>query len=184
MSALSRSVCVYCGSSAGSDEEHMRVARRLGELLAESSRTVIYGGSRMGTMGALAEGALSRRGHVVGIMPGFLQRLEIAHRSLTELRVVDDMRSRKHAMLTSSQAVVALPGGVGTFEELLEALTLKKLGAHAHPIIIVNTRQYYAPLLSLFVTAEREGFFAREASLYSVVETPEEALDMLDRVMP
>jgi len=183
MSALSRSVCVYCGSSSGSDPEHLRVARRLGELLAESSRTVVYGGSRMGTMGALAEGALSRAGRVVGIMPGFLTRLEIAHRSLSELRVVEDMRARKHAMLTSSAAVIALPGGVGTFEELLEALTLKKLGVHQHPIILVNTRHYYAPLLALFETAEREGFWGGSASLYSLVDTPEDAIQVLDREM-
>ena len=184
MSALSRSVCVYCGSSPGSDPEHLRVASRLGELLAESNRTVVYGGSRMGPMGALAEGALSRGGRVVGIMPGFLKRLEIAHASLSELRIVEDMRARKHAMLTSSAAVMALPGGVGTFEELLEAITLKKLGVHAHPIILVNTRQFYAPLLGLFETAEREGFFANSASLYALVDTPNEAVRVLERELP
>jgi hypothetical protein len=120
---------------------------------------------------------------VVGIMPGFLTRLEIAHRSLSELRVVEDMRARKHAMLTSSAAVIALPGGVGTFEELLEALTLKKLGVHQHPIILVNTRHYYAPLLALFETAEREGFWGGSASLYSLVDTPEDAIQVLDREM-
>jgi uncharacterized protein (TIGR00730 family) len=87
-------------------------------------------------------------------------------------------------MLTSSAAVIALPGGVGTFEELLEAITLKKLGVHAHPIILVNTRQFYAPLLGLFETAEREGFFANSASLYALVDTPNEAVRVLERELP
>ena len=178
---ISRSVCVYCASSNGVDPAHMKVARHLGEMLAKKGCTVIYGGSRMGTMGALAEGALGSGGRVIGIMPGFLDRLEIAHGALSELRVVEDMRTRKHAMMASSSAVIGLPGGAGTLEELLEAITLRKLGVHAHPIILVNTNHFYEPLLELFAGTEREGFFPTPSRYFYVVDTPEEAIRRLEQ---
>ncbi len=183
MSELLRSVCVYCASSAGVDPEHLRVARCLGERLAQRGFAVVYGGSRMGTMGALAAGALSCGGRVVGILPDFLRRLEIAHESLSELRVVDNMRTRKLAMLASSIAVVALPGGTGTFEELLEAITLRKLGLHRHPIVIVNTKGFYTPLLALLETAVGEGFLSIKEPLWMVVETPEAAVDAIEEAL-
>jgi len=184
MSDVSRTVCVYCASSDGKDPEHLRVARRLGELLAEQKYSLVYGGSRMGAMGAVADGALSRGGHVTGVMPDFLRRLELAHNALSELHLVDDMRTRKHRMLTSSCAVIALPGGCGTFEELLEAITLRKLGVHRHPILIVNTAGFYAPLLELFDSARQSGFLAGDEDLWTVVPTAEAAVAQLTRLIP
>ncbi len=184
MSNLLQPVCVYCASSTGADPVHMEVARRLGELLADHRYPVVYGGSRMGTMGALAEGALSRAGHVLGILPGFLERLEIAHESLSELRLVEDMRARKHAMLNNSSAVIALPGGCGTFEELLEAITLRKLGVHSHPIVIVNTHGFYDAFLALMASAEQEGFLSPGLGLYIVVDTPEAAVAVIAAQLP
>ena len=103
-------------------------------------------------------GALSRGGRVIGELPKFLRDMELSHDGLSELQIVEDMRTRKHLMLSQSEAVVALPGGCGTFEELLEAITLKRLGIFLGPIVIVNTRDFYAPLLALFEAAIRERF--------------------------
>ena len=113
-----RSVLVYCASSHACDEAYHDVARRLGRLLAGAGCTVVYGGGRAGSLGALADGALAAGGRIVGVIPKFMVDLEWGHDDLTELHVVEDMRTRKHEMLTRATAVVALPGGTGTLEEL------------------------------------------------------------------
>lgn len=177
MEARPRSVCVYCASSQACDAEHHEVARRLGGLLARAGCTVVYGGGRAGSMGALADGALAAGGHIVGVIPRFMVDLEWGHDDLTELHVVEDMRTRKHEMLTRASAVVALPGGTGTLEELFEAITLKRLGLFLGPIVIVNTRGYYDPLLDqLAVAIERRFMDARHAAMWTVVATPEDVL--------
>jgi uncharacterized protein (TIGR00730 family) len=182
---LARAVCVYCASSGSCDPEHHRLARVTGELLAADGRAVVYGGSRVGSMGAVADGALSRGGRVIGVLPRFLRDMELSHDGLTELQVVEDMRTRKHLMLSQSEAVVALPGGCGTFEELLEAITLKRLGIFLGPIVIVNTRDFYAPLLALFDAAIRERFMdERHRAIWQVVATPEEILPALAAAPP
>ena len=174
---LATAVCVYCASSSSCDPEYHQVARRLGEVLARAGRTVVYGGSRAGSMGALADGALGAGGHVIGVLPKFLKDLEVSHAGLTELHVVEDMRTRKHRMLSQSSAVVALPGGCGTFEELFEAMTLKRLGVFLGPIVIVNTRNYFAPLLSLLEAAVRERFMdERHLAMWQVVASPDEVV--------
>jgi uncharacterized protein (TIGR00730 family) len=183
--SLARAVCVYCASSGSCDPEYHAVARRVGELLALDGRPLVYGGSRVGSMGAVADGALSRGGRVLGVLPRFLSELEISHDGLTELQLVDDMRTRKHLMLSQSEAVVALPGGCGTFEELLEAITLKRLGIFLGPIVIVNTRDFYAPLLALFDAAIRERFMdERHRAIWQVVPDPESMLDALASAPP
>ena len=128
-------VCVYCASSRSSDTAYRQAAYRLGEVLAGNRYTIVYGGGGEGSMGALADGALSQSGKVIGVLPKFMQELEWGHSRLTELRLVEDMRTRKHMMLSDSQAVIALPGGSGTLEELLEAVTLKRLGIYLNPIM-------------------------------------------------
>jgi len=170
-----RTICVYCASSGSCDPAYHAAARRLGQVLATAGCTIIYGGSRSGSMGALADGALAEGGRVVGVLPRVLEKLEISHYRLIELHVVEDMRARKHRMLTGSDAVVALPGGCGTFEELLEALTLKRLGLYLGPIVLVNTRGYFAPLLAMLEAAIRERFMdARHRAMWTVVEEPDE----------
>jgi len=182
---LARAVCVYCASSGSCDPEYHAAAGRLGELLAADGRTVVYGGSRIGSMGALADGALAAGGRVIGVLPRFLKDLEVSHDGLSELHVVEDMRTRKHQMLSRSEAVVALPGGCGTFEELLEAITLKRLGVFLGPIVIVNTRGYFAPLLALFESAVRERFMdERHLAMWQVVATPEAVLAALASAPP
>jgi uncharacterized protein (TIGR00730 family) len=176
-----RSVCVYCASSQACDTAYHDVARRLGGLLAGAGCTVVYGGGRAGSMGALADGALAAGGRIIGVIPKFMMELEWGHDDLTELHVVEDMRTRKHEMLTRSSAVVALPGGTGTLEELFEAITLKRLGLFLGPIVIVNTRGYYDPLIAQLASAIDERFMdGRHESMWTVVSGPADVLPALD----
>ena len=172
---IQRAVCVYCASSRTSHPEYRAAARRLGEVLAREGVGIVYGGGAAGSMGALADGALSHGGRVIGVLPRFMADLEWGHRGLTELQLVEDLRTRKHMMLTLSQAAIALPGGSGTLEELMEAITLKRLGLYLNPILIVNTRGFFGPLLDLLSLAIEERFMdPRHRMMWQVVETPEE----------
>lgn len=172
-----RKVCVYCASSELSDAVYLDSARRLGEIFGENGITVVYGGGAVGSMGRLAEGALSKKGRVIGIIPRFMQELEWDHKGLTELQVVENMRERKHLMLTGSDAAVALPGGSGTLEELLEAISLKRLGIYVNPIVMVNTRGFYDPLLELLHKCIDERFLdGRHAAMWQVAQNAEEVL--------
>lgn len=176
-----RSVCVYCASSQGCDAEFHDAARRLGGLLAAAGCAVVYGGGRAGCMGALAEGALAAGGRVVGVIPKFMVDLEWGNDDLSELHVVEDMRTRKHEMLTRASAVVALAGGTGTLEELFEAITLKRLGLFLGPIVIVNTRGYYDPLLAQLSAAIADRFMdPRHGAMWTVVARPEDVLPAIE----
>ena len=180
--ALDRAVCVYCASSRTAHPEYREAAFRLGETLAANRTTVIYGGGGQGSMGALADGALSKGGRVVGILPRFMADLEWGHPGLSELRLVEDMRTRKHLMLTGAQAAIALPGGCGTLEELLEAITLKRLGLFLGPIVLVNTRGFFHPLLELLSRAVDEHFMDdRHPLMWRVVAQPEDVPEALER---
>ena len=177
-----RAVCVYCASSRTAHPEYREAAFRLGESLALRGIAVIYGGGAKGSMGALADGALSKEGRVIGILPRFMADLEWGHRGLSELRLVEDMRTRKHLMLANAHAAVALPGGCGTLEELLEAITLKRLGLFLGPIVLVNTRGCFQPLLEMLSRAVEEHFMdTRHGLMWQVVATPEEVPDALER---
>jgi uncharacterized protein (TIGR00730 family) len=170
-------VSVYCASSKQCAAEYHVAARRLGEVLADGGFTVVYGGGAAGSMGALAEGALARGGRVVGVLPRFMQELEWGHGGLSELQLVADMRVRKEKMLDGTAAVVALPGGCGTFEELFEVLTLKRLGLYVQPIILVNTRRFFDPLQQLLETAIAERFMDERHGagvMWQMVAQPEE----------
>ena len=172
--ASQKTICVYCASSQQCDPEYHDVAFRLGSLLAELKCSIVYGGGGVGSMGALADGALSKGGHIIGVLPRFMQELEWGHTELTELRVVEDLRTRKHLMLAESHGVVALPGGSGTLEELLEAITLKRLGLYTHPIVLVDTRGYFAPLVQLLERAVSERFMdQRHLQMWQLVASPE-----------
>jgi uncharacterized protein (TIGR00730 family) len=185
MAAAQRSVCVYCASSQACDAAYHDVARRLGGLLARADCTVVYGGGRAGSMGALAEGALAAGGRIVGVIPRFMVDLEWGHDDLTELHVVEDMRTRKHEMLTRASAVVALAGGTGTLEELFEAITLKRLGLFLGPIVIVNTRGYYDAQLAQLEAAIAECFMdRRHAAMWTVVAGPEDVLPAIESAEP
>ncbi len=173
--ATRRAVCVYCASSRTAHADYRAAARRLGEVLAGAGINIVYGGGAVGSMGALADGALAAGGHVIGILPRFMADLEWGHPGLTDLQLVEDLRTRKHLMLTLSQAAIALPGGSGTLEELLEAITLKRLGLYLNPIVLINTRSFFDPLLEVLHRAVDEHFMdTRHLSMWQVVNTPEE----------
>ena len=172
---IGRSVCVYCASSRLAHPEYRSAAHRLGEVLAQEGVAIVYGGGAVGSMGALADGALGQGGRVIGILPRFMAELEWGHKGLSDLQLVEDLRMRKHTMLAMSQAAIALPGGSGTLEELLEAITLKRLGLYLNPILLVNTRGFFAPLLDMLSLAVEERFMdTRHLLMWQVVATPEE----------
>jgi uncharacterized protein (TIGR00730 family) len=181
VSESERTICVYCASSRQCDAEYHAAARRLGATLAGNGYGIVYGGGGAGSMGALADGALARGGHVVGVLPRFMVELEWGHKGLSELLLVDDMRERKQRMLDRSQAVVALPGGCGTLDELFEAMTLKRLGLYRHPIVLVNTRRFFDPLVELLSSAVSERFMdERHHAMWQVVSEPEDVPTAID----
>ena len=170
-------VCVYCASSQECDPHYHDVARRLGGLLAGNGCTIVYGGGSAGSMGAVADGALAAGGEVVGILPKFMADLEWGHPGLTRLELVEDMRERKHRLLTGSDAVVALPGGCGTLEELFEAITLKRLGLYFNPIILLDTAGFYRPLQTFMQQVIEARFMNREhLAMWQLVDDPEDVL--------
>ena len=144
-----RHVLVFCASSRTCDPAFHAAAASLGRAIARNGDTVVYGGGAIGSMGALADAALAEGGRVVGIIPRFMREREWAHTGITELRLVETMHQRKQEMLALADAIVTLPGGSGTFEELFEALTSKRLGLFRHPIVILNQNRFYDPLLAL-----------------------------------
>ena len=173
--AVERAVCVYCASSRVAHPDYRAAARRLGEVLAGQGIAIEYGGGAVGSMGALADGALSVGGRVIGILPRFMADLEWGHKGLTDLQLVEDLRTRKHMMLALSKAAIALPGGSGTLEELFEAITLKRLGLYLNPIVLVNTRGFFSPLLDVLGRAVAEHFMdPRHLQMWQVVDEPEE----------
>lgn len=173
-------ICIYCGSSFGTDPSYERIAREMGTALALRGKTLVYGGAAVGLMGAVADGALSAGGRVVGIMPRGLVEKEIQHRALSELRVVASMHERKAAMIEMADAMIALPGGFGTFEELTEAITWAQLGYHGKPCGLLNAKGFYNGLITLMDTAIAEGFVKAVHRDILVIEDNVEA--MLDRI--
>lgn len=173
-------VCVYAGSSAGARPEYAAAAQAIVELLADRGFGVVYGGGKVGLMGALADAALARGAEVIGVIPGHLEEREIAHGGLTELRVVGSMHERKAMMAELANAFIALPGGLGTLEELVEMLTWAQLELHSKPCGLLNVRGYYDPLIAFLDRAVAEGFLtAANRTLLTVSPEPAALLDEL-----
>jgi len=173
-------VCVYCASSRQCDQIYHDSAARLGSILARNGVTIVYGGGKSGSMGALADGALAEGGRVIGVLPRFMDEVEWGHKRLSELILVNDMHERKRLMIQEVDAVVALPGGCGTWEELFEAMSFKRLGLYVGPIIIVNTNRYYAPMLEMLDRSVDYRFMdERHRAMWMVVEEPEQVLDAI-----
>ncbi len=167
-------VCVYCASSERSPAIYYEAATRLGGHLAEHGVTVVYGGGALGSMGRVANGALEAGGKVVGVLPRFMEDLEWGHRNLTELHLVDDLHDRKRLMLELSDAVIALPGGSGTLDELFEAISLKRLGVFLGPIVMVNINGFFDACEELLSHCISEGFMnEKHRAMWSVVNEPE-----------
>jgi uncharacterized protein (TIGR00730 family) len=153
-----RSICVYCGSNVGTNPAYTAAARTLGEAMAKERIGLVYGAGGLGLMGELARSVLAHGGRVTGIIPAFLSKKERMLRDADELIVVDDMHQRKKLMFDKSDAFVALPGGIGTLEELVEQLTWAQLGRHTKPIVLVNIDGFYAPFLTLIRHMQAEAF--------------------------
>jgi hypothetical protein len=174
-----RSVCVYCGSSPGRDEAYVKAGHLLGRSLAKSGLRLIYGGGTKGIMGAVAEGALKAGGKVSGIIPRFLinkEATETALDRLDELLITDNMHERKHRMFEKSDAFVALPGGIGTVEEIVEIMTWAQLGHHRKPIVFANIKGFWDPMLSLIEHMADEGFIHTAHRVKPLVVADPEAI--------
>jgi len=175
-----RNICVYCGSSPGTDTAFIVAAREFGRILAENGVGLVYGGGRNGLMGALATAAHDHGGLVVGIIPQFLQTRERVFNEAHEIVVTADMHERKRAMFERADAFVALPGGIGTLEELVEQLTWAQLGRHTKPIVIVNIKGFWNAFLQVLGHMKDLGFIHSGALLnYHVVESVEDILPIL-----
>ncbi|HUO16938.1 MAG TPA: TIGR00730 family Rossman fold protein [Verrucomicrobiae bacterium] len=155
-------ICVFCGSSAGKRPEYRDCAEQLGDELARRNIALVYGGGKVGLMGAIADATLAAGGEVIGVIPEHLMALEIGHRGLTKLHVVRSMHERKALMADLSDAFIALPGGFGTLEEFCEIVTWAQLGLHAKPCGLLNVLDYYSPLLAMLDHAVEERFLKPE----------------------
>src|SRR5574337_1265417 len=182
---LLRRVCVFCGSAGGARPAYPRSAAKLGGELARRGVGLVYGGGSIGLMGVLADAALAAGGEVIGVIPRGLAHKEIAHHRLTRLRVVPSMHARKALMADLADAFVALPGGMGTLEELTEVLTWAQLGIHAKPCALLDVAGYWRPLIRLLDHAVEERFLRRDhRRLLLVDRRPERLLDRLARSRP
>jgi uncharacterized protein (TIGR00730 family) len=170
------SVCVFCGSNGGADPVYLETAAAVGRELAERGIRLVYGGGKVGMMGAIADGALDAGGDVVGVIPQQIYDLEIGHEGLPDLRVVASMHERKALMAELTDAFVALPGGIGTFEELFEVFTWAQLGLHRKPLGLLDVAGYYAPLEAMLDHAVEQRFLRPETRAMLVADDSLEAL--------
>jgi uncharacterized protein (TIGR00730 family) len=180
-----RNVCVYCGSGSGRNPAFAEGARILGQQLAEAGIGLVYGGGSLGLMGEVAKSVLRHKGYVTGIIPSFLSEKEQMLRDVNELIVTEDMHQRKQLMFERSDAFVALPGGIGTLEELVEQLTWAQLGRHTKPIVIANIASYWDSLCELLDQMRDETFIRAGLHVpYSTVENAEDILPAIAKAAP
>lgn len=178
-------IVVFCGASDGYADIYRETAWDVGALLARRGIEVIFGGGKVGIMGAVADGALQHGGRVTGVIPTFLQTKEIAHDGVTEMIVVNTMHERKQTMSRLADGVIALPGGWGTMEELFEMLTWAQLGLHTRPIGVLNVNGYYEPLKALCALMVQDGFLSETtASILMIADSIEELLDLMANYTP
>lgn len=175
-------VAVFCGSRAGRDPRHAQSARALGRGLAEAGMRLVYGGGNVGLMGILADATLAAGGEVTGVIPGGLFSREVAHKGLTELRLVAGLAERKQVMHDLADAFVALGGGIGTLDELIEMMTWRQLGLHAKPTLVVDLDGFWRPFLAALRHAEAAGFGDRLAGLVEAVPDVPACLARLSQV--
>ena len=175
-------ICVFCGSSEGNDIAISQAATELGKTFAEKEITLVYGAAKIGIMGVLAQSVLDHHGHVVGIIPEFLKKKEVVHLGLSELITTENMHERKLRMQHESDGFIALPGGMGTLEDLFEILTWLQLGLHSKPVGLLNTNHFYDDLLQLLETMVRKGFLSMENyELLLVSDSIEKLLEKMEQ---
>ncbi len=174
-------ICVYCASSSKIDESYFEAAERLAAQLVSHDVTIVYGGGAAGLMGCIADTAIEHGGHVVGIIPKFMTEVEWQHKDLEEIHAVSDMHERKKKLLEGTDAVIALPGGSGTLEELLEAISMKRLGFYTKPIVILNINNYYAPLIEMLERSIRENFMSEtHRKMWTVLSDPDDIMSAIE----
>ena len=179
-----KKICVYCASSPKAAEVYKQSARDIGRILVQNGYELIYGGGSIGLMGALADSVLENGGKITGVIPEFMQELEWGHPDV-EMIEVQNMHERKNLMLEMSDAVVALAGGCGTFEEIIEAITWKRLALYEGPAIFLNTNSYYDPIIEQLNRAVDENFMNPEhRQLWDVIDQPEQILETLNNFVP
>lgn len=178
-----KSICVFCGSSSGVNPQYRKDAVAFGKMLAARGITLIYGGGRIGLMGAVADAVLESGGRAVGVIPAFLNRVEIGHSGLSELIVCESMHDRKVEMFRRADAFVTLAGGLGSLDEVFEAITLRQLGIHDKPIVFFNGLGYWDKCFAMIDALIEEGF-ARPAhrNIYTIAHTLDEVFAQLDAV--
>ncbi len=174
------SICVYCGSRLGDSARFVATAQEMGEAIARRGARLVYGGGRVGLMGVVADAALAAGGLVVGVIPEALLQREVGHSRLTELLVVRSMHERKQAMAERADAFVALPGGIGTLEELYEVWSWQQLGYHDKPVALLNVDGYYDPLIDFMAQSVRRGFVSEEQHRALLVDT--DVRSLIERV--
>ena len=180
-----RTVCVFCGANPGNSAGYVQAAARMGRYLADTGRRLVYGGGRTGLMGALAEAALAGGGEVIGVMPRHLVEREVAHLELSELRIVDSMHERKALLADLADGFLAMPGGLGTLEELFEIWTWGQLGLHRKPFGLLETNGYFTPLLRFLDHAVEAGFISVENRSVLVVDgDPATLIARMEAVKP
>ncbi|HEY6510380.1 MAG TPA: TIGR00730 family Rossman fold protein [Burkholderiaceae bacterium] len=174
-------LCVYCGSRPGANPAFMRSAEQMGTAIGRRGWQLVYGGGRVGLMGALADAALAAGAEVHGVIPRSLMQREAGHTGLTRLQVVETMHERKHLMAERTHAFVALPGGIGTFEELFEVWSWRHLGYHQRPLGLLDVAGYFQPLLAMVRQAEHDGFVTNEQlAMVTLRESPDALLDAIE----
>ncbi|AEU34761.1 LOG family protein [Granulicella mallensis] len=175
-SVAKKSIAVFCAAAEGARPEYRAVAEELGRALAAHNLGLIYGGAKVGLMGAVADATLAAGGHVIGVIPHVLVDLEVAHEGISELHVVDTMHTRKALMGEKASAFLVMPGGFGTFEELFEVLAWQTLKLHEKPIVLLNVAGFYDTMLQFLDVCEREGMLRGNLKRLLVATTVDEAL--------
>jgi uncharacterized protein (TIGR00730 family) len=174
-------ICVFCGSSDGNDLAITDAAKKLGEIIAERNISLVYGAAKIGVMGTIAKSVLDNNGKVIGIIPNFLKKKEVVHLGLTELITTENMHERKLKMQEASDGFIALPGGMGTLEELFEIITWLQLGLHQKPIGLLNINGFYNDLIRMLETMVRKGFLSMDNyNLLLVDSNPKELLKKME----
>jgi len=173
-------ICVFCGSSSGNKPEYLQAAEKLGSLMAESRIELVYGGGNVGLMGMTAKSCLENGGRVTGVIPEHLFKMEVAHKKLTDLKIVKDMHQRKSMMSEMADGFIALPGGIGTFEEVFEIFTWMQLGIHQKPVGILNINGFYDLLGQFMQHVVEEGFLRKEHLEMLIVE--DDPFKMIERL--
>jgi uncharacterized protein (TIGR00730 family) len=180
-----KKICVFCGSSPGARPEYVQAARQLGVILAQRKIGLVFGGGRVGMMGQLAQGALENGGEVIGVIPKELYKKNVAFTGLSDLRVVESMHERKALMVELSDGFMALPGGLGTLEEIFEILTWAQLGIHHKPCGLLNVAGYFTPLLAFLDHIVEQGFIdAPHRAMILSADDPEELLQQFKTYLP